>query len=72
MLYALYCAQPPVSTSACVLLWLTSFQALREKSRVAQGSTAGAAAAGAAAAAANDQGQGRGEAQLMCAGQKFS
>lgn len=54
MLNALYCAQPPVSTNACVLFWLTSFQAYREESPVAQG-----LAAAAAAAATNGQGQGR-------------
>lgn len=63
MLYAPDCAQPPVPMRARVLHWLTSFQACREESPVAQGS--------AAAAAANGQGQGRREAWMMCGGQKF-
>lgn len=57
------CTQPPVPTSACVLHWLTSFQASREESSVAQGS--------AAAAATNSQGQRREETQMMCRGHEF-
>lgn len=65
MLYALHCTQPPVPTRACVLLWLTPFQACREESPVAQGSAA-------AAAAAEQFVKVRGkEGQLMCAGQRF-
>lgn len=62
-LCAPHCAQPPVPTGACVLHWLTSFQACREESPVAQGS--------AVATAANGRGQGREEAQMMCGGHKF-